>query len=176
MAQFCAMSLLLSGIYGFCGQATLPGLRLLRYLPTAWLADGEYEEIISPGYNFQKGINPSLGAAAWLTLPFFPKGGDGWQERHRKGEQGDLYEQEVEGIIPMLRAEVAGEFERMSHHLFLAQVTDRNGKAFLVGRQNEPLEFFATADTSNRTGGLASYKFRFAGQTSKRAYGYAPVF
>jgi hypothetical protein len=166
----------LIGISGFCGQRNLPGVLTLKYLPIAWLDVGEYEEFISPAYNFNKAIVPTLGGEAWLSLPFFPLRGDGWNERHRKTDQGDVYGQEVEGIIAKLRPEVSGEFERMKRHRFLLHLLDSSGKNWLIGRLSEPLEFIAGGETGSRSGGLSSYSFRFAGETSRRAFGYSPVF
>lgn len=165
----------LSSISNYCGQRNLPGLQVLKYLPLAWLDQGEYEEIISATGNFQRTIAPTLGGEAWLTLPFFPSG-DGWRQGNNKTEQGDKYPQEVAGIIPMLRPEVEAEFGRMAPHLFLVQFIDRNGKPWLIGRATEPLEFVASNDSGSTSGGLNSYTFRFFGTTSKRAWGYSPVF
>ena len=153
----------------------LPGLKLLRYLPIDWLADGEYEEIVSATNNFQKAIVPSLGDAEWLTLPFLPKG-EGWQERQRRTDQGPEYAQEVSGVMPKLRPEVTGEFALMAGHRFLVQFTDRNSKPWLIGRLWEPLEFQASAATGGTDGGLNSYSFSFEGVTTRRAFGYVPVF
>lgn len=172
------MSELLSGISSFCGSQNLPGLKTLKYLPVDWIDQdaAEYEEFISTAYNFQKAIVPTLGGDAWLTMPFFAARGDGWEERQRIGEQGSEYGQEVSGIIPNLRPEVAGELEKMAGHLYLVHFTDRNDKNFLIGRLWEPLEFQANAETGSRNGGLSSYTFKFTGTTSKRAFGYVPVF
>jgi len=153
----------------------IPGLKLLRYLPVDWLAADEYEEFITSSNNFQKAITPSLGAAEWLTLPFLPRG-EGWQERHRRTEQGPEYGQEISGIIPKLRPEVTGEFGLMDGHRYLVRFTDKNGKPWLVGREWEPLEFTVDAQTGSTGGGLNNYDFRFSGVTTKRAFGYVPVF
>lgn len=172
---FAAMSTILTGISAYCGEMNIPGLKLLSYLPVDWLADEEYEEFITTSNNFQKEITPSLGGAEWLTLPYLPRG-EGWQERHRRTDQGPEYVQEISGTIPKLRPEVTGEFGLMSGHRYLVQFTDRNGKAWLVGRPWEPLEFTATAQSGGTGGGLSSYEFRFEGVTTRRAFGYVPVF
>jgi hypothetical protein len=165
----------LTGISGFCGSANLPGFTTLKYLPVAWLDTDEYEEIISAG-NFQKGIIPSLGGAAWLTMPFVPIREDGWSQGSRRTEQGNEYAQQVSGLLRNMRPAVDAELELMERHRFLVHLTDRNGKNWLIGRQWEPLEFRCEADLASRTGGLNSYRFRFEGITTKRAFGYVPVY
>jgi hypothetical protein len=170
------MSDILNGIGSYCGEMNLPGVKILEYLPVDWIADGEYEEFITTAGNFQKAITPSLGGAEWLKLPFFPKNGDGWEERGRKIDQGDEYAQSISGLITKLRPEVSAELDRMAKHRFLCRLTDKNGKRWLVGRLWEPLTFTASADAGRSTGGLNSYSFSFEGVTTKRAFGYSPVF
>lgn len=169
------MSELLTSISSFCGSANLPGFRQLKYLPVDWLDTDEYEEYITTSGNFQKAIVPSLGGQAWLTLPFQPRG-EGWEQSHRKTDQGDEYSQQIEGIMQQLRPEVEAEFDEMTRHRFLVQFIDRNGKPWLIGRQYEPLEFLVTGQTGASDGGLNGYRFRFAGTTTRRAFGYVPVF
>ena len=110
-----------------------------------------------------------------MTLPFLPKG-EGWQQGQRKNEQGDEYEQAVEGIIQGLRPEVEAVFENMTRHRFLIRFTDRNDKEWLIGRVHEPLDFFATSESGGSDGGRNGYSFRFSGTTTRRAFGYVPVF
>lgn len=166
----------LLGISTFCGQANLPGLATLKYLPIDWIDAGEYEEYISSTHNFQKAIVPSLGGEQWLTMPFFATRGDGWQQGSRQTEQGIEYPQDVSGLLRNLRPEVEGELETMERHRFLVHLTLRNGKNLLVGRLHEPLDFRAESDSGSRNAGLNGYSFRFSGATSRRAYGYVPVF
>lgn len=166
----------LTSITTYCGQLNLPGLRLLEYLPIDYLADGEYEEFITSANNFNKAIVPSLGGAEWLTLPFMPGKGDGWEEGDRRTDQGPEYAQDIAGVIKGLRPEVTGEFQKMAGRRFLVKFTDRNARPWLVGRLWEPLDFTAQAQTGSGSGGLASYNFRFSGITTKRAFGYVPVF
>lgn len=172
---FAPMSTILTGISAYCGEMNIPGLKTLRYLPVDWLDDEEYEEIVTAANNFQKAIVPSLGGDAWLTLPYLPRG-DGWQERHRRTDQGPEYAQEISGTIPKLRAAVTGELALMHGHRYLVQLTDKNAKPWLVGRPWEPLEFTADAQTGGTGGGLNSYDFRFQGVTTRRAFGYVPVY
>lgn len=167
--QFCGMSQL-NGISSFCGERNLGGYRSLRYLPIDSLGPGDYEEIILNG-NFQKAIN-----ADWLLLPFLPTGQDGWQQGHAKSALGDEYRQTVQGITPQLRPEVEAELQEMDRRLFLVRIDDRNGQPWLIGRATEPLEFFASSQSGGRSSGLNSYRFRFQGVTTKRAWGYNPVF
>lgn len=165
----------LTGISGFCGTANLPGFSTLKYLPVAWLAAGEYEEIVSSG-NLQKEIVPSLGLAVWLTLPFVPIREDGWAQGSTRTDQGAEYQQVVSGILRNMRPAVDAELEIMERHRFLVHLTDRNGQNWLIGRQWEPLQFRCEAELGGQTGGLNSYRFRFEGVTTKRAFGYNPVY
>lgn len=153
----------------------LPGFRQLKYVPVDWLDSDEYEEYITGSGNFQKAVTPSLGGQVWLTLPFLPRG-EGWRQDPRRTDQGDEYQQLIEGIIPNLRPEVEAVFDLMAKHRFLVKFTDRNGKPWLIGRQHEPLEFEAQGDGGSSDGGLNGYRFRFSGITTRRAFGYDPVF
>lgn len=163
----------LTGIASFC-DGNLPGFATLKYVPVKWLADGEYEEIIYNG-NFQLPINPSLGGAEWLTLPFEPIKGDGWKQDSRRTSDGMEYPQTVGGIIRNVRPEVDAELMNMERHRFLIHLTDQNSKQWLIGREHEPLVFSCEAATGGRSGGLNSYTFRFTGTTTKRAFGYVPI-
>ena len=169
------MSNLISAITLNCGEHNLPGVKSLLILPTDWLDDGEYEEITLNG-NFQRAINPTLGGQQWIALPFFPANGDGWQQSHRKTDNGNEYTQEISGIIPKLAAVREFEFDRMVRHRFLARLTDKNNRQWLVGRLEEPLELVVSGETAASSGGRNGYAFRLSGTTTKRAFSYVPVF
>lgn len=166
----------ITSISGFCAERNLSGYKTLLYVPVHWLDEVDYTEIISGTGNFQKAISPTQGGQAWLTLPFLPGRNDGWQEAEQKTLFGSEYRQQVSGTIPKLRPEVTTVLESMSSMLFIVRLTDANGKTWLIGRKTEPLEFVATADTSGKGGGVGGYSFSFQGSTSRRAFGYAPVF
>lgn len=166
----------LTGISSFCGSANMPGYLTLKYLPISWLADGEYEEIVTGAGNFQKEIDPSLGGAEWLTMPFVPIRDDFWRQGSRDTAQGREYPQEVAGIMRNLRPEVEAELLDMERHRYLVHITDNNGKNWLIGRLHEPLTFSCESESGSKGGGLNGYSFRFEGVTSRRAVGYSPVF
>lgn len=169
------MSNIISAISLNCGEVNLPGLKSLLILPVDWLDDGEYEEVILNG-NFQKAINPTLGGQQWISLPFFPASGDGWSQAQRLTDQGHEYQQEINGIIPKLATIREHELERMSRHRYLVRLTDKNNRPWLIGRQDQPLDFIASGETASNSGGRNGYAFQLTGTTTRRAFGYVPVY
>lgn len=167
------MSQLLNSITPFCGTRNIPGITKLEYLPIDWLDDGDYEEVIYQG-NFQKAINPTLGGQSWLTLPFFA--GATWTEAADSSAFGNVFTQEISGVIPKMTAAQQSELEKMGRHRFILRITDRNGLVWLVGRKEEPLQFFANSNAGSISGAGNGHQFRFTGATSRPAVTYFPVF
>ena len=161
----------LQSLSNFCGKLNLGGLITLEYAPTRWINRGAYEQIISAGYNWQKTVLFNYGD--WLTAPVLIKG-KLWKESYKRNKQGGYYSQDVNGILPFMRPEVSGEFDKMERLTFLLKLKDGNGKDWLLGTLDSPFEF-QVKNTTGGEGDLNHYAIRFVSETAKKAFGYVPV-
>jgi hypothetical protein len=73
-----------------------------------------------------------------------------------------------------MKPSATGELEEMEEHRWLVLDTDGNGRVWLLGTLETPLDFQADAADGGDSG-LNSYRFRFAGQVPQRMTGYVPI-
>lgn len=161
----------LQSISKYC-DLNLSGLRLVEYVPSAWVDVASYERIISGGNNWVYDI--SFNTGDWMTLPVIPSN-DLWDERQRSNDQGPFYQQSVSGVAPALRPSVTGQFGEMAHYRFLIRITDKKSQKWLIGTLSEPLRFEADAGTGGSNNGNNNYGVRFFRDTPRRAVGFSPV-
>ena len=161
----------LTSISRFCA-ANLGGLQLVEYAPVSWIDASAYQKIISDTWNWQKAI-PFQEGYDWLSIYLLPARRL-WSERQVNGEYGPSFDQSIEGILPSMRPEVSLQLAEMTGYRYILRLTDRNAKTWLIGTKDEGLEFVSEATTGEQNG-LNNYLIRFTGQSSERAYGYAPV-
>jgi len=97
-----------------------------------------------------------------------------WDEKEQKTEFGSIYSQQITGILPGMRPEVAGILQEMAGYRYIVKLESRNRKSWLIGSPDEGLEFSADGSTSEANG-LNAYSISWSGNTVKRAYGYSPI-
>ncbi len=158
----------LVSIENFCGQANPSGLRTIEYVPTTWVNDEAYEELINSTYQISGGL--PLASFDWLRLPIIPFG-EPWRETQQRSAQGNSFLQSIQAITPRLRHEVSGQLNAMAEYAFLVRLTDRHGQQWLIGTLESPLSFTANSEIGADQGGLNHYSIEFSGQTPQRAYG-----
>lgn len=158
----------LTSIETFCGVPNPSGAVTIEYIPTTWVNDEVYEEIITANHELDGGV--PLATFDWLRLPLIPSG-EPWRETPQRSVQGPSYVQQVQGVTPRLRHAVTGEFEAMAEYCFLVRLKDRSGQMWLIGTPESPLSFSASAEVGADQGGLNHYRIEFTGQTPRRAYG-----
>ena len=163
----------LESIADFCGELNTPGVRMVEYLPTAWVDSANYEQIVNAYRNWQYDI-PLLGGATWLKAPII-NSGKLWDERPRPNAQGTAYEQSVSGITPKMKPAVTDQFEQMDGYTFLLRITDRTNQVWILGTLDHPFTFAAPSTTGSGNA-RNQYSLNFSATTPRRAYGFVPEF
>lgn len=169
--HICGMSNLV-GLSTYCGGPNAGGLLKIEYVPVSWVVSLTYDELISSAGNWQKAITFATGD--WLEAHVLPMKRM-WGERMRRSAGANYYEQLIDLIVPNLKPEVTKEFEAMAEYRFLVKLQDAEGKPWLIGTKDAPLEFLEQG-TTGETGQLKHYKINFSANTPKPGRGYVPVF
>ena len=121
----------LVSIENFCGTSNPAGVLTLEYIPTTWLNDEVYEEIINSSYQLEDGV--PLATFDWLRLPIIPAG-DPWRETQQRDKQGVSFRQRIQAVTPRLRHTVSGQFDAMAEYCFLVRLKDKQGQLWLIGK------------------------------------------
>ena len=167
------MAKLLTPITQFCGIPNLGSLQKIEYVPISYIYKASFEPIINPAtYNWQQEIRFLRGG--WMTMPVLHEKRR-WEEKGNRNTQGPYYEQLVNGVVPALRPEVSGEFDRMAHLRYLLRLTDKKGKVWLLGDLDHPFQFRVIGTTGNKASDLNNYAIRFYSKTPHKMTGYVPV-
>lgn len=160
----------LTSLSTFCA-INLGGLQKIQYVPITWVDKPAFRRIISGAWNWQEEIPLSEGE--WLEA-FSISNRKIWDEKQQQTEFGNYFSQQITGILPGMRPEVAGILEEMSEYRYILKLNARNQNTWLIGSPDEGLEFSADGSTSEANG-LNAYSISWSGNTVRRAYGYAPI-
>lgn len=160
----------LTSLSSFCA-VNLGGLQKIQYVPITWVDKAAFRRIISSSWNWQEEI--PLAEGQWMEA-FSLNNRKIWDEKAQKTEFGSIYSQQITGILPGMRPEVAGILQEMAGYRYIVKLESRNRKSWLIGSPDEGLEFSADGSTSEANG-LNAYSISWSGNTVKRAYGYSPI-
>ncbi|WP_400194069.1 hypothetical protein [Hymenobacter sp. B81] len=89
------------------------------------------------------------------------------------GRHGDIYQQQLQGVLPRHTAGLAAGLETLQGQRLVFLTRDRNGEVQLVGTPDQPLLYSDTFDSGAEAFGQRNnYDWRAAGDTVRRARPY----
>lgn len=157
-----------------CGESNQSGLIKLEYLPTAWVDNAAYQQLISSGWNWQIDI-PITTGNNWLTVNVQAlREKQLWNEDQRRDLSGKYYIQTITAQVPHLKPTVSKTMNDTADYRFLLRLTDRNNQKWIIGTLQDPFDFKAKGTTGGN-GSLKHHAIEFKAITKRKAYGFAPV-
>lgn len=163
---------MLTAIAAYC-NTNIPGVQFIEYAPLAWVDTSAWEGWTVAG-NQVTDLTWLSEEYDWLRMPLL---GDSirWDESSRTTGQGTSYPQTLAGIIPHMRVDASEVIEETeAYQQFLLKLTDRNGKIWIIGTPESPMEFSVSASTSVGEG-RNNYSIQFQGEAARRAKGFVPT-
>lgn len=93
----------------------------------------------------------------------------GHRQVQKKDANGELWEQQVVGMIPGDEEAIEAGLQQLHDQRYLLRVTRPNGIIRIIGTPKQPLDFTMDSNSQTNVPGTAGTSFQFGGNTGRRA-------
>jgi len=159
----------ITAIADYC-KMNIPGVVKVEYLPSAWVDMETYEYLVGSITGQFIGVIEPIAGRTWLSVGLLPAG-RAWDEQQVPTAQGTQASATIAGIARGLRPDVAQVLLRMTRYRYLVRWKDKQGKNWLVGSVDTPLDFSFQAQSGEEGSGLAAYSIRFSAEVVQATVG-----
>jgi hypothetical protein len=160
----------LQDIEALCGTANIGGLSVVEYVEVERV-DSFEQRLGSDATQKQVVV---LKTGDWLRMPilFSEKM---LSESQSSTDQGEVFEQRVEGDLPMHTPAIADQLDQMARHRFLVRLTDRSGQKWIGGTMEQPFRCSSSLSTGDSAAALKKHRISFTTTAIRKAPGYLTV-